>query len=343
MGSKDPRVEAYIAKSADFAKPILKHLRKIVHAGCPKVEETIEWQFLHFDYKGVMCGMAAFKQHCAFGFWKEALILDRDKAAEKTAMGSFGCITSLADLPSEKTLIQYVKKAAALNEAGIKEPGRTQPKKKEPLSVPDYFSAALKKNARRRETNEWPLRSDGSRKAKHEIGNICRPRNSTRLLAQGVHFDQRNASCVVSASNYRGIIAGNKRDQDGRIAIIVRRKGGLLNLLLLCVAPIIIKSHQRSTRVAQIESRIGQRARNTNSCQIWTYRANDHSLACIASYNKSANQEIVACAHMATRRNVHQSPGPWSVHRIQRVTWVQIGVGSTYQSPSTECPSVLPS
>ena len=154
MGSKDPRIDAYIAKSADFAKPILKHLRRIVHAGCPKLEETVRWQHPNFDYKGVMCGMAAFKQHCVFGFWKEALILDRDTAAEKTAMGSFGCITSLADLPSEKTLIQYVKKAAALNEAGIKAPGRTQPKKREPLEVPDYFSAALKKNAKARKTFE---------------------------------------------------------------------------------------------------------------------------------------------------------------------------------------------
>ena len=154
MGNKDPRVDAYIARSADFAKPILKHLRKIVQAGCPEVEETIKWQFPHFDYKGVMCGMAAFKEHCAFGFWKEALIFDRDRAAEKTAMGSFGCIGSLADLPGEKTMIQYVKKAAALNEAGIKAPGRTQPKKRKPLEVPDYFSAALKKNARARRTFE---------------------------------------------------------------------------------------------------------------------------------------------------------------------------------------------
>jgi uncharacterized protein YdeI (YjbR/CyaY-like superfamily) len=154
MGSKDPRIDAYIAKSADFAKPILKHLRRIVHAGCPKVEERVRWQHPNFDYKGVMCGMAAFKEHCVFGFWKEALILDRAKPAEKTAMGSFGCIRSLADLPSEKRLIQYVKKAAALNEAGIKAPGRTKPKKREPLEVPDDFSAALKKNAKARKTFE---------------------------------------------------------------------------------------------------------------------------------------------------------------------------------------------
>jgi uncharacterized protein YdeI (YjbR/CyaY-like superfamily) len=154
MATKDPRIDAYIAKSADFAKPILKHLRKIVHAGCPNVEETTKWSMPHFDYKGVMCGMAAFKQHCAFGFWKESLIFDLDKTAEKTAMGSFGCIRSLTDLPSEKVLIEYIKKAAALNEAGIKTPGRTQPKKREPLEAPDYFSAALKKNAKARKTFE---------------------------------------------------------------------------------------------------------------------------------------------------------------------------------------------
>jgi uncharacterized protein YdeI (YjbR/CyaY-like superfamily) len=154
MASKDPRMDAYIAKSAAFAKPILKHLRKIVHAGCPQVEETVRWQHPNFDYKGVMCGMAAFKQHCVFGFWKEALIFDPDKIAEKTAMGSFGCIKSLADLPNEKTLVGYVKKAAALNEAGIKAPGRTQPKRKEPIPVPDYFSTALKKSAKARKTFE---------------------------------------------------------------------------------------------------------------------------------------------------------------------------------------------
>ena len=152
MASKDPRIDAYIAKSADFAKPILKHLHKVVHAGCPQVEETIKWSMPHFDYKGMMCGMAAFKEHCAFGFWKADLILARDKQREKSGMGSFGCIKSLKDLPNEKTLIGYVKKAAALNEAGVKAPGRTQPKKRAPIPVPDYFAAALKKNAEARET-----------------------------------------------------------------------------------------------------------------------------------------------------------------------------------------------
>jgi uncharacterized protein YdeI (YjbR/CyaY-like superfamily) len=154
MAAKDPRIDAYIAKSADFSKPILKHLRKVVHAGCPQVEETIKWSMPHFDYKGVICGMAAFKEHCAFGFWKADLILDHDKQAKKNGMGSFGCIKSLKDLPNDKILVGYVKKAAALNEAGIKAPGRRQPKKRAPIPVPAYFAAALKKNAKARKTFE---------------------------------------------------------------------------------------------------------------------------------------------------------------------------------------------
>jgi uncharacterized protein YdeI (YjbR/CyaY-like superfamily) len=145
----------------------------------------------HFDYKGVMCGMAAFKQHCVFGFWKEALIFDPAKIAEKTAMGSFGCIKSLADLPNEKTLVGYVKKAAALNEAGIKAPGRTKPKKRELLSVPDYFSAALKKNTKagktfenfppgkKREYLEWVT------EAKREETRDERLATSIKWLAEG--------------------------------------------------------------------------------------------------------------------------------------------------------------
>ena len=152
MATKDPRIDAYIADAADFAKPILKHLRKIIHAGCPNVQETIKWSMPHFDYKGVMCGMGAFNQHCAFGFWKAKLILPKTKTTQKEAMGSFGCIRSLADLPPEKTLIAYVRKAAELNDAGIKVPGRNKPKKREAIPVPPDFAAALKKNAKAQKT-----------------------------------------------------------------------------------------------------------------------------------------------------------------------------------------------
>ena len=99
MPTKDPRIDDYVAKSADFAKPILNHLRKLIHAACPAVEETMKWSFPHFMYKGMLCSMAAFKNHCSFGFWKGALIFGGDdgynKASEE-AMGQFGRITALS-------------------------------------------------------------------------------------------------------------------------------------------------------------------------------------------------------------------------------------------------------
>ncbi|MBA2241478.1 MAG: YdeI/OmpD-associated family protein [Chthoniobacterales bacterium] len=147
MASKDPRIDLYIAKAAPFAQPILQHLRDIVHAGCPQVDETLKWSMPHFDHKGVLCGMAAFTRHCTFGFWKAAPIVGDDKPGNSDAMGHFGRITSLADLPPDSLLIGYVRKAVELNDAGVKSPTRSKPKAKpEPLVVPDYFRDALRNN-----------------------------------------------------------------------------------------------------------------------------------------------------------------------------------------------------
>ncbi len=147
MSTKDPRIDDYIAKAAPFARPILIHLRKLVHAGCPGVEEGLKWSNPAFSYKGIMCGMAAFKEHCAFGFWKHALVLGTD--ADRDAMGSFGRIASLDDLPPDTTIIGYVKKAADLNESGVKV-ARAPRASKPPIRVPADVSAALKKNGRAR-------------------------------------------------------------------------------------------------------------------------------------------------------------------------------------------------
>ncbi len=149
MGKKDPRVDAYIGKSADFAKPILRRIREIVHKGCPEVEETIKWGMPHFDYKGMLCGMAAFKEHCALGFWKNKLVLERNPEA----MGQFGRITSLSDLPEDRVLLGYVREAARLNEAGVKVPRKAREAKKPPRTPAD-LAAALKKNAKARATFE---------------------------------------------------------------------------------------------------------------------------------------------------------------------------------------------
>jgi len=155
MSKKDPRVDAYIAKSQDFAKPILEHLRALVHKACPGVEETIKWGFASFDYKGPYCSMAAFKQHCVFGFWKAALMKDpvlMSNAKSETAMGHMGRITSLKDLPSDKVLISYLKEAAKLNDDGVKLPKKKVSLGKKVLVVPGYFTKELKKNKKAFET-----------------------------------------------------------------------------------------------------------------------------------------------------------------------------------------------
>jgi uncharacterized protein YdeI (YjbR/CyaY-like superfamily) len=145
MGRKDPRIDAYIENSADFAKPILKHLRKVVHAGCPDVEETLKWRMPHFDYKGPLAGMAAFKAHCAFGFWKGSLIVP----GSKEAMGQFGCITKISDLPKPEVLAGYVRKAVELNDRKVKVPRPLKHEKKD-IPMPADLAAALKKNAKAR-------------------------------------------------------------------------------------------------------------------------------------------------------------------------------------------------
>lgn len=151
MGRKDPRIDAYIAKSADFAKPILNEIRARVHEACPDVEETMKWSSPHFDYKGMMCGMASFKGHCAFGFWKPSLILDGSGNSE--AMGQFGRLTKLSDLPPKRVMREYIHKAMALNESGITV--KREPKSpKKAIPVPAYFSAAVKKNKKAQATFE---------------------------------------------------------------------------------------------------------------------------------------------------------------------------------------------
>ena len=153
MPTTDPFVDAYIEKSKDFAKPILNHIRALVHEACPDVVETKKWSFPHFDYKGeMMCSMAAFKEHCAFNFWKQSLLDASAFPAEKTAMGSFGRITSLIDLPNDKTFKKLIHDAMKLNDAGIKVAKAKPAGERKELVVPPILKAALKTNALAAET-----------------------------------------------------------------------------------------------------------------------------------------------------------------------------------------------
>ena len=150
MPNTDPRIDKYIEKKADFAKPILKHIRELVHKACPDAEETMKWGMPYFEYAGsILCAMAAFKEHCTFLFWKASLMKDPEKIfqiTDREAMGHFGRISSLKDLPPEKTLIAYIKEAAQLNEENIKLPPRKKTVEANELETPSDLSAALKKN-----------------------------------------------------------------------------------------------------------------------------------------------------------------------------------------------------
>lgn len=146
MATRDPRVDAYIANAPDFAKPILVHLRELVHRNCPQVEETLKWRMPTFMHHGMLAGMAAFRQHCSFGFWKHELVVGKELAGSPQGMGQFGKVTKISELPSASALAAYIKRAMKLNEEGVKAP-RATPKKRA-LTMPPDLAAALKKNRR---------------------------------------------------------------------------------------------------------------------------------------------------------------------------------------------------
>lgn len=149
MGSHDPRIDAYIAKSADFARPILEHIRATVHAACPGVEETLKWSMPSFVYQGaILCGMAAFKQHASLHFWHHKALFGADhgkpakEAAPKEGMGQFGKLTSVRDLPSKKELAGLLKQAMALIDAGATR-ARPRAGPKPAPAVPEDLAALL--------------------------------------------------------------------------------------------------------------------------------------------------------------------------------------------------------
>jgi uncharacterized protein YdeI (YjbR/CyaY-like superfamily) len=156
MPTTDARVDAYIAKSAEFAQHILNHIRKLVHKACPDVTENIKWQMPFFEYAGgIICNMAGFKQHCSLGFWNASLLKDPAGVLhlkDKNAMGHLDRITTLKDLPADKILIALIKEGATLNEQGVKKPARTAKAPKAALPEPPALTAALKKNKKARTT-----------------------------------------------------------------------------------------------------------------------------------------------------------------------------------------------
>jgi uncharacterized protein YdeI (YjbR/CyaY-like superfamily) len=183
--SSDPRIDAYIARQADFARPILEHLRRIVHEAAPEVEETIKWSMPHFTYKGrLFAGMAAFKAHATFGLWQASAVLG-ETGSEREAMGQFGRIASLDDLPPEAELKAIVRRAAEHAEAGP----RPRPKKapKPDLATPKELETALDRNpAARAAFDAFP--PSGRREYVEWVVEAKRPETRDKRIAQAVEW-----------------------------------------------------------------------------------------------------------------------------------------------------------
>jgi uncharacterized protein YdeI (YjbR/CyaY-like superfamily) len=197
--TRDPRIDAYIDKQADFARPILERVRALVHEACPDVEETIKWSMPTFVYGGgILCGMAAFKQHVSFGYWKHALVVG--EGAPRDGMGSYGKMTSVKDLPPKKTLIAHLKKAVQLN-LDKTPPVRKASSPKPPPQLPEDMAAALKKNAKARKAYEaFPPSAQRDYvewivEAKREATRASRLAQAIEWMAEGKRRNWKYETC----------------------------------------------------------------------------------------------------------------------------------------------------
>jgi hypothetical protein len=194
MSSVDTRIDAYIARSPDFATGILARLRALVHQACPEVVETIKWGMPFFEHQGPLCFFAAFKQHCAFGFWRHR------GREESGAMGHFGRITSIGDLPPRRELIAAIHAAVARNQVRStvsghaptkrgkqgRQPGPSGKAKGEPVMPADFRRAlALDRDARR----EFAAFSPGKQRDYVSwLEEAKRPETRARRLATAISW-----------------------------------------------------------------------------------------------------------------------------------------------------------
>ena len=198
--TRDPRIDAYIERAAPFARPILAHARALVHQACPQVEETIKWGMPTFVHAGgILCGMAAFKQHASFGFWKHALVVGEGEPRD--GMGSYGKMLSLDDFPAKKIVLAHIRKAMKLNEDGVKMPAARKAASKLPPEMPEDLVAALNKDnaakatfdafppSCRREYIEWIV------EAKREETRAKRLAQAVEWLAEGKRRNWKYENC----------------------------------------------------------------------------------------------------------------------------------------------------
>ena len=197
--TRDPRIDAYIAKQADFAQPILARVREVVHEACPDVEETMKWSMPTFLYGGaILCGMAAFKQHASFGYWKHALVVGEGEPRD--GMGSYGKMASVKDLPPKKTLLAHIRKAMQLNLDKVPA-ARKASAPKPPPDMPTDLAAALKKNAKARKAYEgFPPSAQRDyvewiTQAKREATRASRLAQAVEWMAEGKRRNWKYENC----------------------------------------------------------------------------------------------------------------------------------------------------
>ncbi|MEM9410128.1 MAG: YdeI/OmpD-associated family protein [Planctomycetota bacterium] len=156
MPKLDPRVDQYIENSPEYAQPILSKIRKAFHKGCPEVEEAIKWGCPHFLHHGMLGGMASFKKHVSFGFWRSKELEDPEELFEtgtgKKASMCNAHVHNLKELPTQKVLVDYVRRATILNQTSPS-PKKASTKKIS-TEIPTDLADALKKNTKAKKTFE---------------------------------------------------------------------------------------------------------------------------------------------------------------------------------------------
>ncbi len=185
MASEDPRIGAYIARQADFARPILEELRRRVHAACPAAVETIKWGAPAFTYNDKLLGvMAGFKQHAVFNLWHGKQVVGADAAA-RGGMGQYGRIAALEDLPGRRETTGHIRAAMALIDSGVA--GATGRKPRPSLPLPDDLAKAMRGNQAARKV--WDDFTPGKQRDYAEwITSAKRPETRARRVEQAVEW-----------------------------------------------------------------------------------------------------------------------------------------------------------
>lgn len=201
----DPRVDQYIANAPEFAKPILRQLRELIHEICPDVTEDIKWSRPNFLHKEkILCGMVAFKAHCSFYVFQAEISKALGKEASYEGFAdALARITQPADLRPRKHLMRYIRDAECLLDKFVSSPApRKRPAQQKPeAGVPDDLSAALGKNKKaaqaferfsnshRREYIEWIT------EAKRDETRQKRIATTLEWLAEGKPRNWKYMSC----------------------------------------------------------------------------------------------------------------------------------------------------